>query len=520
MRALRSIVLSLILVGLAAPRARAQATTVVSFTFDDTFSDQMQAASIFASAGVHGTFYVNSPRIGQAGYLTLAQVTALEAAGNEVGGHTVNHLALTTVPADEQQRQVCDDRAALLGMGLHVTSLAYPHGAAELATQTIVSGCGYGSARDSAGLRSHGPEGCASCPFAETLAPRQPMAIRTPRSVESTNTLAELQQNVTDAEANGGGWVPFVFHHVCDGCNPAAISPLVLEQLVDWVAARQSLGTTVKTVQQVIGGPMNPAVYGQAPTPFIAPDGNLLHNGDLESDADGDGMPDCLEVLSGGSSGSDYATAPAPAAHSGTSATQVGVNAGATASPRLMSTQDLGGCAPSAKGGDVLTFSVYYLSTDLVAPVAYYRVASGWWKTLAMGPVLPAAASWTLAHWTLPALPMDATGVSVGVMVVSTGTLAVDDLVLIDPARAPSDDGGVPPTDAGISSGDGALTDGGAAADASAALPRDAAPADLSAGGETSGCAIAAPRTRGLAWLFALVALVGARRRRRASAAR
>ena len=82
----------------------------------------------------------------QAG-LTQAQLAGLQSDGNEIGGHTVSHADLPTLDADEQKRQVCNDRVALLNQGFTVGNFAYPYGDANLTTKQTVASCGYNSAR-------------------------------------------------------------------------------------------------------------------------------------------------------------------------------------------------------------------------------------------------------------------------------------------------------------------------------------------------------------------------------------
>ncbi|MFI5429884.1 polysaccharide deacetylase family protein [Aeromicrobium sp. UC242_57] len=100
--------------------------TVVSLTFDDGNSDQMAAAAIMKAHSMPGTFYVNSGSIGQSGFLTRAQLDALAADGHEIGGHTLNHTDLTTLPNDEAKRQICLDRANLIDWGFAPRSFAFP----------------------------------------------------------------------------------------------------------------------------------------------------------------------------------------------------------------------------------------------------------------------------------------------------------------------------------------------------------------------------------------------------------
>jgi peptidoglycan/xylan/chitin deacetylase (PgdA/CDA1 family) len=457
----KTIALSLALV-VGAARAHA-ANTIVTLSFDDTLDDQAQVGDMLAAHGMHATFFVNSPRINQLSYMTMDQVMALQAGGNEIAGHTINHFDLAGLPMDEQQRQICTDRAQLLTMGFNITTFAYPHGATDLASHNIITDCGFNQARNASGLRSHDPESCTNCVYAEAMPPIDPLAIRTPVSIKSTQTLADLQQNVTDAEAHGGGWVPFVFHHVCNGCNSLAVSPATLTAFMDWLQPRAAANNTnVKTFQEVMGGTVNPAVPGPAPVQYVAPDGNLLRNASLEDDANGDGVPDCWLITSGGNDPSTYMSSIATDAHTGSKSESLSVVNGPS-SPRIISFQDMGACAPSVTVGHTYKISAWVKSSDPVILVSYYRNSLGWWSYWAKSPAFPAAADWTLVEWTTTQAPMQATAISVGVSAIMSGSLTVDDLRLVDsagPSVAPPD-GGTSGDDAGTASpGD----DGGSAA--------------------------------------------------------
>ena len=190
--------------------------TTVSLTFDDAWSDQFVVPSMLASAGMHGTFYVNSGNIGTSpSFLGWNQLQSFQSAGNEIAGHTINHVDLTTVSLAEAQRQVCQDRRALLSEGLAVTDFAYPYGAYNTSTDSIVQGCGHNSGRRSWGLCSPAQTGC---PAAETIPYQNLYEIRTQASIRSWTTVQDLENAVMNAEATGG-WITFVFHHICDGCD-------------------------------------------------------------------------------------------------------------------------------------------------------------------------------------------------------------------------------------------------------------------------------------------------------------
>ncbi|MFN8414519.1 MAG: hypothetical protein U0Z26_19225 [Anaerolineales bacterium] len=62
-------------------------------------------------------------------------------------------------------------------------------------------------------------------------------------------------------EEKGGGWAIFVFHHVCDGCNQYAVGYDTFVKFAEWLGHQQEVnGLKVKTVQEVIGGEVQPGV--------------------------------------------------------------------------------------------------------------------------------------------------------------------------------------------------------------------------------------------------------------------
>jgi peptidoglycan/xylan/chitin deacetylase (PgdA/CDA1 family) len=230
--------------------------TVVSLTFDDGWSDQSLAPLMLASHGMRGTFYINSGTVASSpSFLDWSQVQALESSGNEVAGHTLDHLDLTTLSTTEVTRQVCQDRRALMSQGLSVTDFAYPYGASDPSLDPIIQGCGYNSGRRSWGLCSPAE---VYCPAAETQPPDNVWETRTQPSIRDYTTVADLESAVTNAEATGG-WVTFVFHHICDGCHSYAIKQSDLQAFLDWLQPRTARGTVVRTVHDVIGGSLQPA---------------------------------------------------------------------------------------------------------------------------------------------------------------------------------------------------------------------------------------------------------------------
>jgi peptidoglycan/xylan/chitin deacetylase (PgdA/CDA1 family) len=129
---------------------------VVSLTFDDGWANQYDTVSTLAAHGMKGTYYVNTGQAGTSGFMSWDQLVALDAAGHEVTGHTLDHVDLVAVGATEARRQICDDRQNLVSRGFIAKSFAYPFGAYDTTTESIVRDCGYASGRGAFGLRNIG----------------------------------------------------------------------------------------------------------------------------------------------------------------------------------------------------------------------------------------------------------------------------------------------------------------------------------------------------------------------------
>jgi peptidoglycan/xylan/chitin deacetylase (PgdA/CDA1 family) len=238
---------------------QARAATVVSLTFDDGSISQLYAKDRLAERGLRGTFFINTgniqpPQRPNPYFMTWGEVASVAATGNEIGGHTVNDLNLVTgFPNDSARRDaICNDRANLIAHGFTPVSFAYPHGAYNAQIISLVQQCGYASARTAGGLNEPG------FPYTENIPPVNPYAVRTNQPHDGPFTLAELQGYFI--RAGGSGWVPFMFHDVCDlpcaGKDPnGSVSP---QDFTNFLTFLQNSGAVVKTVRDVILPPPPP----------------------------------------------------------------------------------------------------------------------------------------------------------------------------------------------------------------------------------------------------------------------
>ncbi|GAB3985989.1 hypothetical protein GCM10029978_100300 [Actinoallomurus acanthiterrae] len=418
-----------------ATTAHAAATTVVTLGFDDGVKDQFtNARPILQAHAMHGVFYINSGQTNLTNYMSQSDIAALASDGNEIGGHTVDHADLTTLSSDDAKREICNDRVTLLNWGFAVKNFAYPYGATNAAVEQIAHDCGYNSARTVGGVVS--PGSCDGCGYAETIPPADAYNTQTPDSIKSDTSLATIKGYVTNAENHGGGWVQLVFHHVCDACTDTySVSPSTLSDFLDWLAPRRLLhGTTVKTVDQVIGGAQQPPVNGPPLNPPTH--GNLVQNPSLES-ATG-GLPACFQY--GGYGTNTYTWTRTTDAHTGSYAQQLDVTAWTSGDRKLVTKQDANTCAPVATPGHVYDASVWYKGTwpadTQVKLTLYYRTTAGTWAYWTSGPALPATSAWTKTPaYTSPAVPAGATGLSIGLSLAGTGTVYTDDYDITDPAN-------------------------------------------------------------------------------------
>ncbi len=212
--------------------------TVVSLTFDDGDADNYAVRSSLVENNLHATFYVVSGFTNANGYMTDEQLRDLYNDGNEIGGHTLSHVKLTTVRGDELKREVCQDRANLVAFGFEAASFAYPFGHYDDEARQVVMDCGYSNAR---GV-SDGPE---------MIPPLDMHGLRAMPYIVSDTRLPKMIRYVTEVENAGGGWVIFVFHHVCDGCDPYAIKLETFEAFADWLGEQQNNGLIVKTMGEM-----------------------------------------------------------------------------------------------------------------------------------------------------------------------------------------------------------------------------------------------------------------------------
>ena len=440
--------------GAEAPSVPSDAPTVtLSFTFDDTYGPQLEAAAILDAHGLRGTFYVNSPELHRAsanpngnGPLSIAEVLDMQARGHDIGGHTLGHLSLTDVPEGERIREVLGDRAELVRLGIEARSFAYPYGHVEdddaslgLPVLEVLRNSGYTSARDTNGFDL---EDCAPGP--QGLPPADPFLLVSTRSVNEPPDGAEQCLPADTAEtllgwadraaSCGGGWLPLVFHHLHADCSdPSAPESYCFDfGELDRLAAAVASGVRcpdggdcyrvqVATVAAAIG------VTELAPAPEVPG----LRNPSLERALDS-GETECI-LRSGASSSAVFSRS--ELANSGVASERLEIAPPFEAAAEIGVVRDFGACSIFATPGRSYELSLHYLADpDEERPtlrfVTYRLTADYDWVPWDSGPDFDARSpgEWVRLDFTTAAVPSDTIAISFGLRQESAGVINVDDL--------------------------------------------------------------------------------------------
>ena len=216
--------------------------TIVTLTFDDGDADNYAVRDDLRRNHLQATFYVVSSFIGTNGYMSLTQLQDLDSDGNEIGGHSLSHADLIELHGPDLKREVCQDRENLLAYGFDIVSFAYPSGHLNDEVKQTVKECGYAAAR----VVVEGPQ---------NLPVQDPYELRAMPYIVNDTRLSKITRYIRQTESDGGGWVIFVFHHVCDGCDYFAVSPDTFSKLTDWLGHQKENGLDVRAVRDVISMP-------------------------------------------------------------------------------------------------------------------------------------------------------------------------------------------------------------------------------------------------------------------------
>lgn len=141
----------------AAPAGKWTGRTAV-ITFDDGYADNLAACEELQRRGMRASWFIVSgsigcdpawPADGRPGgrLLNADELREMQAAGMEIGSHTVNHVRLPQVDDTQLRQELHVSRSALEDvLGKPVSSFAYPYGAWDARCAEAVQAAGYAAA--------------------------------------------------------------------------------------------------------------------------------------------------------------------------------------------------------------------------------------------------------------------------------------------------------------------------------------------------------------------------------------
>lgn len=101
----------------------------VTFISDDgKVEDYTKLYPLFKSEGVKFCSSVHVNALDNPGGLTTENIIEMQNNGFEIGSHTVNHLALNTIPDEKQIYEISESKKKLSAIGINTNFIAYPQG--------------------------------------------------------------------------------------------------------------------------------------------------------------------------------------------------------------------------------------------------------------------------------------------------------------------------------------------------------------------------------------------------------
>jgi len=131
----------------------------IIITFDDGYEDNYLAAlPIMEKYNMRSTIFIVTGLVGTPDYLSWQQIDDLEKRHTEIGSHTMTHVGLGEVSAENQRREIIGSKATLeqhIGKPIHF--FAYPYGQITPISEELLREAGYlGACSGLAGLNDKG----------------------------------------------------------------------------------------------------------------------------------------------------------------------------------------------------------------------------------------------------------------------------------------------------------------------------------------------------------------------------
>jgi peptidoglycan/xylan/chitin deacetylase (PgdA/CDA1 family) len=117
----------------------------IVFTFDDGYQDNYDiAVPLLRKYGFKAIIFVITDNIGKPGYLTWQQMKAVQERAISIGSHTLSHVDLTQLAAEEASQEARRSKQWLeTGLGTPTEFFAYPYGRHNQQVIAALKSAGY-----------------------------------------------------------------------------------------------------------------------------------------------------------------------------------------------------------------------------------------------------------------------------------------------------------------------------------------------------------------------------------------
>ena len=207
---------------------------VVSINFDDGYESAYEIGlPIVQQAGFKTTQFIITRLVGTPGYVTTGQILAMQNSGHEIGDHTRTHPDLTKLTPAQQKDEIVGAQQDLINLGVTATSFAFPYGAHDDSTQSILAAAGFTAARST--NKAFNDQN--SDPLLLNCWVIAPAGV--------TTDINQITQAIDDSQTNGK-WLILLFHRIDETGNPISVSHTLLQETVDHLVEKKTKVITLK----------------------------------------------------------------------------------------------------------------------------------------------------------------------------------------------------------------------------------------------------------------------------------
>jgi len=207
---------------------------IISLTFDDGYESLYSAGlPLLNKYGFKSTDYIHIVDIANGDYMTLAQIKAMYAAGNEIGSHSVTHPHLPNLSVAKIDKELLNSKTYLQTNVGPVYNFATPYGENSAKVTTELKKYYRSSRSVDSGFNS--PSNFNQYNLLV-------------RNILQTTTLAEVQSWIAAAKQNNY-WLILVYHQIDQSGDEYGTTP---EKLNSHLNAIKQSGLTVLTINKAL----------------------------------------------------------------------------------------------------------------------------------------------------------------------------------------------------------------------------------------------------------------------------